>query len=290
MKEKIAVVSGASSGAISAIIDRLLKTGYMIVAVSRFKQEDECREGIKWIQCDLSVPNQDFSFLTNADILIHAAAISYTYSLDEYLQNNYQSTIHLVDASKKFGVKKFVYISSILAGYECGDYALSKIKSEEYVKQGMADWLIFRPSQLYGYTLSNPIDKLINSIEKKKIIICPVGDKKGISPLYYKEFSQLVFDSIISIKETKITKELSGQESFTYIGLVKEIIRVLNLKRLIIKVPRFLIMLVFRIIRLFHLRLGIYPDQFYRFYNNHTIEVQSTGSISIAEYLTKKRE
>lgn len=285
MKKKRAVVTGASSKTVALLIDKMLESDYSVTAVSRVKHENEPREGVTWVQCDLSAPDQDFSFLRDADLLIHAAAISYAYTLVEYLLNNYQSTVNLVEASKKFGVKKFVYISSILAGYGYGDYAVSKIKSEEYIRQELNSWLIIRPAQLYGYSKSNPVDKLINTIQEKSIVFSPIGDKKTISPLHYKELVRLIFLCVVKNEESNVIKVFSGPESFTYSGLVKEIMNTPSRKVVIVPIPKALIMSVFYLLKIFHLKIGVYPDQLFRFYHNPQNEVSPEKTITIAEYL-----
>lgn len=285
MDKKQVVVTGASSKTIALLIDKMLESGYSVTAVSRVKYENEHRESVTWVQCNLSDPDQDFSFIRDADLLIHAAAISYAYTLDEYLLNNYQSTVNLVEASEKFGVKKFVYISSILAGYGYGDYAVSKIKSEEYIRQELNSWLIIRPAQLYGYSMSNPVDKLINTIREKSIVFSPIGDKKTISPLHYKELVRLIFLSVIKNEESNVVKVFSGPESFTYKGLVKEILNTQSRKVVIVPIPKILIMLAFYLLKISHLKIGVYPDQLFRFYNNPQNEVSPDKTITIAEYL-----
>lgn len=288
MDKKLTVITGASSYVMDQLIDRLIETEYQVIAVSRQNRKNESRKNVKWISCNIADKGQNLSFLKNADVLFHAAAISKAYHREEYLFNNYQSTINIVEASKKYRVKKIVYISSILAGYDFGDYGLSKIKSEEYVRQNFSNWLIIRPSQLYGYSLNNPIDKLIDTIRKKKTVWCPAGDRKGIYPLYYRDMVQYVFESSVTKDYSNSIKVITGPIAYNYKGLINEIAGALNRKIIILSIPSFVILTVWFLIKNLKLKLGVYPDQLYRFYHNNTaIDPDPGNGLSISEYLNK---
>jgi nucleoside-diphosphate-sugar epimerase len=289
MAKKIAVVTGATSKIMETVINELVAFDFQIIAVSRKSQQKPKDNNIQWVVCDLSLPNSDFSFLKNVDILFHAAAVSNDYRKEEYLINNYGSTIHLVDAALNFKVKKMVYISSILAGYEYGDYGLSKIKSEEYIIQNVKDWLILRPSQVYGYRGKNPIDQMIEKVRKYRFIVCPTGDRQEIYPIYYEDLAEKIIDYSIVKDEFKKIKNIIGPESFSYKGLSKEIARNLNKTIFIIPAPKFIVLAVYLIISRLKLRIGIYPDKLYRFYHSHGSTNAPLNNLrSIADYLSGK--
>lgn len=285
MGGKLAVVTGASSVVMNSLIDKLINGGFRIIAITRKIQKKEVRKNVVWVECNLANELCDFSFLKNADILFHAASISNFYNHHDYLRNNYQSTINLVDASLKNGVKKFVYISSLLAGYEFGEYGLSKIKSEDYIKENIENWLIIRPSQLYGYSLSNPIDKLIDNIRKRRIVLCPTGDRKGIYPLYYKDLTNFIFDTVIENGESIKVEVITGPKAYNYRSLIDEIVKQQNKKLMVIPIPKIFIILVYHFIMAFSIKIGIYTDQLYRFYNNPSVEISSHNTLSITDYL-----
>jgi nucleoside-diphosphate-sugar epimerase len=269
-----------------ALIDRLIASDYQVIAISRKEKKEELRTNVTWVVCDLAIPDQDLSFLKSADILFHAAAISNYYNRKDYLRNNYQSTINLTNAALTFGVGKIVYISSIIAGYTYGDYGISKIKSEEYISTHFDNWLFIRPSRLYGYSEQDPIDKLIANIKKKKIIISPVGDNKGIYPLYYLDLADQIYESSILSNQTKSIQNIVGPKAYTYKGMIDEIAKTLEKKPVIVPIPRMMIMMVYHILNTLNLKIGIYPDQLYRFYHcNDSVKATTNNLLSLPEYL-----
>jgi nucleoside-diphosphate-sugar epimerase len=269
-----------------ALIDRLIAGDYQVIAVSRREKKDEIRTNVTWVVCDLSFPNQDLSFLKDADILFHAAAISNYYHRKDYLRNNYRSTINLTNAALTYGVGKIVYISSIIAGYTYGDYGISKIKSEEYISAHFDNWLFIRPSRLYGYSEQDPIDKLIATIMKKKMVFCPVGDAKGIYPLYYLDLVDLIYESSVVSNQTKSIQNIVGPKAYTYKGMIDEIAKTLEKKPVIVPIPRMMIMMVYHILNTLNLKIGIYPDQLYRFYHcNDSVKATTNNFLSLSGYL-----
>jgi len=288
MEKKIAVVTGATSVAINALIDLLVNSNFQVIAVSRNIRQSETRKQVKWVVCDLASCSPDLTFLENTDLLVHAASISNAYTRAEFFHNNIQSTINLVEAAKKYQVKKIVYISSILAGEKYGDYGHSKFQSEGYLRNNFNNWLIIRPSQLYGYS-RNPVDKLIEAIAKKKILFCPVGDQNGIYPLHFNDLVQHIFTLSVDKKRTNIIEIITGPKKYNYKGMVHEIANILNREPWIIPVPKVIMLMVYHILKTTRLKLGIYPDQIYRFYHNYHSEVNSIQqTISLSDYLTRK--
>lgn len=291
MDKKIAVVTGASSKVMDQLIDRLIEKEYRVIAVTRSARRYEYRENVEWVTCNLAAEGQDLPFVHNADIVFHGAAISNAYDRETYVLNNYQSTVNLVDASNRYGAKKIVYISSILAGYEFGDYGLSKIRSEEYIRRNFDQWLIIRPAQLYGYSLNNPVDKLIDAVRKKKIVWCPVGDEKGLYPLYLEDMVEFVLDASVARKESHAIRVIAGPTAYTYKSLVGEIARALDRKIFILPIPSFVLKAAGALITRLKLRMGMYPDQVYRFYHGNTAIDAFPGQVrSISEYLHEGSE
>ena len=154
------IITGASSAIMNAVIELiLLEEKYKIVGVTR-KQQQNHRNDIEWVENDIT-SDRDYLFLKDADLLIHAAAVSNAVNKEEYFKTNYEATCNLLKAATKYKVNRFIYISSIVSNEHSGYYGQSKLKSEKFIKNTFDNWLIIRPSQLYGYSDKAPIDSLI---------------------------------------------------------------------------------------------------------------------------------
>ncbi len=287
MNKKKIVISGATSAIINAIIDLLQQhEEYNIIGITTNLKKVK-RNDIEWIELDLQTTGNNYDFLENCDTLIHAAAISNAYTEQEYLDINLQSTKILVDNANLFGIRKFVYISSILACESCGDYGISKLRSEEYIKSKINNWLIIRPSQLYGYSAKSPIDKLIKKIKTNKFIICPIGDSNSLFPLYYLDAAQIIFNSIFTDKLTRETKLIIGSQAFNYKNMAIHIASILNNNIIIVPIPKIVLIALMKAIKLFRIKRIIYPDQIFRFYNpNMNVKPDNINLPHLVEYIS----
>lgn len=284
--KSIIVITGATSAFMNELIDLLIPLNDQLVAVTRDLRKIDEQKKVRWIECDLSNPLGDFSFLENAEMIIHAAAISNAYDPEEYYLNNVVSTKNLVDASRKYAIKKFIYISSILAGEHSGNYGKSKLASEEYIRSSVENWIIIRPSQVYGYFSKYPIDKLISSIGKNKIVLCPLGDHRRIMPIYYKELAQIIFEISFKKEESNAIYQITGPETFNYKELVLQISQVLNKKILLIRIPKFVVLSMYYILKKLNVKIGIYPDKLFRFYNEAPVLRQPIrGNFTLEHYV-----
>lgn len=288
IKEKI-VITGASSAIINAVIDNIQpKDKYDIVGITRRLQKEH-RKDIDWIECDLSSDKNDYSFFKDADTIIHAAAVSKAYTKQEYFKINFELTKNIVDIANRFQVNKFVYISSIVADETSGYYGLSKLTSEKYIKSNFKNWLIIRPSQLYGYSEKTPVDSIIKKVSNNKIIFSPVGDPYRLIPIHYLEAARLIFESIFVKDFTNTTKLIIGPQSFNYKSLITEIAKSLNHKVLVIPIPKIIMMSIKYLLQTFNLKTDIYPDQIVRLYNpDKSINTKNSELIKISEYAHKK--
>lgn len=290
MAKKKIIISGATSAIMNAVIDiMLLQDKYDITGITS-KIGKNHRKDIKWVERNLTKSNNDYSFIKGVDIFIHAAAISNTYATKDYFKINLQSTKTFVDLANHYKVPNFVYISSVVACEKCGNYGLSKLLSENYIKSHFNSWLIIRPSVLYGYSEEAPIDSLIKKIASKKIIPCPVGDNISLIPLFYLDAAQIFYNTIFVEKITNHTKLILGPQAFNYKSLITEISKNLSKKVLIIPIPKLMMMMIKILIQLFGIKVGVYPDQVVRLYNtNKDIKtIENKKLLYLSEYLKRK--
>lgn len=279
------LITGATSALMNDVINRLISEDIHIFALSR-RISGKHREDVEWIEADLTDPDNDFSFLKDVDTVLHAAAISNAYRKDDYMRINYHPTKTLVDSANKYGVRRFVYISSILADKSCGDYGYSKQLSERYIKNNFNNWLIIRPSQLYGYSPATPVDRLIGKISRQRVMLYPAGDRDGLYPLLFRDASSYIYDMACQNETECETKCITGPQAFNYKTLLKHIADVLDRKVLFIPVPRFIMMLLYFVLKTTGLRAGMCPDRIYRLYHGaYNLACSQNSYQSLKEYL-----
>jgi nucleoside-diphosphate-sugar epimerase len=103
---------------------------------------------------DLTDPNGSWQeSLRGVDTVIHLAARTGKASRAEHFRVNRDGTKHLVDAARRARVSRFLFVSSIAAGYHDRrhyHYANAKAEAEAYVAASGMSALILRPTMVLG--------------------------------------------------------------------------------------------------------------------------------------------
>lgn len=85
--------------------------------------------------------------------VLHMAALTGKASARRHRAVNGEATRRLVEEARSAGVARFVFMSSIVAGFpdrRAYPYAQAKAEAEEAVRAGGMDWVILRPTQVFG--------------------------------------------------------------------------------------------------------------------------------------------
>ncbi len=154
------------------------------------------------------------------DTVVHMAALTHSVRESEYFRINVDGTQNLVDACVMAGVKKIIFISSRAACEEGGGYSLSKLKAEECVRKSGLQWLILRPSEVYGQGAGDAINRLIQWIRKYPLVPVLGRGKAKFSPLYIDDLVSAIEQSILDEKLVSETILLAGPEEMTFDELV----------------------------------------------------------------------
>lgn len=91
--------------------------------------------------------------LTAADCVVHLAAATGKLQPSDYFRINVVGTNNLVERAKQCGVKRLLFVSSIVARYpnkDCYYYAQSKEKAEQIVRESGLQHAIVRPTIVAG--------------------------------------------------------------------------------------------------------------------------------------------
>ena len=188
MDDKI-LVSGASGFLGKALLERLIDSDSRIVALYNQSPKPKVHDGyggkIKWIQTDLIYDDLG-KYFDGVKTVYHLAARfalgNTPDTFDELYPLNVIGTERLAQAAVEKGVKKFIHISSIAAcevgdelvinednGHPESSYGLSKLKSEEVlteIAKGKMDFVILRPTALFGENHLGSIFELVTALRK----------------------------------------------------------------------------------------------------------------------------
>jgi nucleoside-diphosphate-sugar epimerase len=253
------LVTGASSEMGSALILQLLNNSSLKIRAMAHRSPVNIH-GCEIISGDLKKSDLLVKALSGVDTVVHLAALTKSARESDYFEVNVRGTQNLIDASLDCGVKKIIYISSAAASLHGGGYSCSKLEAEQRIMQSGMNWVIIRPSEVYGQRSGDSIHQLIHWIQSCFFVpVIGVGTYK-LSPVFIDDVVPAMALAIFNEELENKTIVLAGPEELTYNDLVDRIARYFGVKRFKLYLPEGLIRLGIMVVS----KLGInfvVPDQ-----------------------------
>ncbi len=146
---KIAITGGTGfiGGNLASL---LLREGHEVVLISRVREAFPA-PGIKSIPIGLSNAETLAGAFDGCDAVVHCAGINRELGKQTYVEVHVEGTRRVLDAAKRAGVRKIVYVSFLRARPNCGSpYHESKFAAEELVREAGLDYTVVKPGVIYG--------------------------------------------------------------------------------------------------------------------------------------------
>lgn len=176
----LVAITGATGFVGQALIDRALDAGFEVRALTR--REQPARKGVVWINGDLANARALNRLMKGAEAVIHVAGVINAPDAAAFEDGNVSGTLAVIEAARKAGVPRFVFVSSLSAREpKLSDYGASKAKAEKLVKASGLDWTIVRPPAIYG-----PRDReMFELFRIARWGVLPMPPKQGRSSLIH---------------------------------------------------------------------------------------------------------
>ena len=162
------------------------------------------------------------------DVVIHLAALTHSRSGKAYFEVNEKGTQKLIAACQENKVKRFIYISSVAATEKGGEYGISKLRGEEQVQSSNLDWVILRPSEVYGPEMEEGICKLISWLKRFPVIPIIGDGSYFLSPVYVDDIVQAIVEVFKTDSLKNIALNLCGPEKMAMNDLINRVAKVLK--------------------------------------------------------------
>tara|TARA_B100001057_G_C22779924_1_gene923231 strand:- start:145 stop:1092 length:948 start_codon:yes stop_codon:yes gene_type:complete len=186
------LVTGATGFIGEKLIDSLASSGnYEIVALVRSDNYQRVRENIDYLVGDLMRISDWQDALNDIDIVVHAAGRAHVLNdqsddpLAEFRALNTDATLKLAHLSLSYGVKRFIYLSTLKVLGEFTEsesafsfdskfnpmdpYAVSKFEAEvglkELTKNQNLETVIIRPPLVYGAGVKGNFKRLLGIVK-----------------------------------------------------------------------------------------------------------------------------
>ena len=129
------------------------------------KKKNFPEKSVRSIMCDLNDREKLLKCVNGFDVVVHLAGIVNASSDQEFYNKNVLLTENLLDACKANKVKRFIFISTaVVISKVQGPYSRSKIAAEELVRKSGIEYVILRPSVVYGKEDEKNIGGLIKMV------------------------------------------------------------------------------------------------------------------------------
>ncbi len=232
------LITGASGGLGTQLLKALLKANDISLKVLIHKKPiPSLNQKPEEVTGSLEDRNSLISAVHGIDTVVHLAAKTHSNSSQDYFRINTQGTQNLLEVCETSEIKRFIYVSSFAAGEHGGPYARSKFLAEKLVQASDIDWVILRPSEVYGPGSPDAINQLIGLIQKSPIIPI-IGDGSYIlSPVAIDDIVPAMVEAIVSENLKNARIDLTGPESMTFTSLIERIESYLGLKRTKLFIP-----------------------------------------------------
>jgi NADH dehydrogenase len=177
--------------------------------------------------------------LEGADAVVHLVAIPRETGGRQFEETNVRGTGRVVIAAEHAGVRRIVHLSAmgVIDDPKLG-YLHSKWRGEQLVRQSALEWVVLRPSLLFG-----PGDGFFSLIRttlkwwSPGIVAIPGKGDARFQPLAAADLAIAVEKSLADPGRAGQVYELGGPDHVTYQEIVDEVMSVTGMRRLKLGMP-----------------------------------------------------
>lgn len=239
------LVTGATGFVGRNLLKKLVDKKIKVRCLVRDKKKIDANNELEIVQGDILDKDILYTVTQNVDIVIHLAAIIKSSDPKEYMNVNVQGTRNLVEACIKNGVKKIIHVSSLDAVLkETNIYGKTKAIGEDIIKNSNIDYIILRPSLIYGKGVKE-ITILAEWIRKYPVIPVVGSGKGNLQPVYVEDVCDTIVKLIDSSRKNKIYY-VAGEQKISLNDLIDKIANMSSKRVIKIHIPIWLLWLTLK--------------------------------------------
>lgn len=235
----VAVV-GATGFVGRHVVPHLEAAGHRVIAVSR---EGNRRSGwgdrVETRAADVVTGTGLDAALAGADAVVNLVAIARETGKRSFENFNVRGTGRVVIAAEHAGLRRIVHLSAmgVVDDPRLG-YLSSKWRGEQLVRASSLEWVVLRPSLLFGRG-----DGFFNIVKttlkwwSPGIVAVPGKGDARFQPLAVDDLAIAVEKSLTEPERAGQVYELGGPEHLTYREIIDEVISVTGMRRLKLGMP-----------------------------------------------------
>ncbi len=221
------LVAGAAGYIGLNLVQALLSKGHEVTALDlQVSNLDSLRNELSdIIQCDLTEPDQLKGKCAGIEIVISTVGLEFPTKKLSYWDIDYEANLNLLREAESVGVKKMMYISSILADKDTDkkpSLVEAKYAMEKELVNSSLDWVIFRPTSYF----KDIINIYIKMAKKGKINIIDKGENR-FNPIHPIDMAEVICNNLDTVNKDL---NVGGPETFSYLELANMVFDVMDLE------------------------------------------------------------
>lgn len=178
--------------------------------------------------------------LEGVETVIHLVAIIREVGGATFESVNYGGTKNLLEACRRAGVRRFIYMSNIGAGPDARfSFLYSKWKAEEEVRRSGLNYTVFRSSIIFGEG-----DEFINrlaGIVRKSPVAPVVGSGRSLfQPIWVEDAVTCFLKALQDSSTIGQAIPIGGPEHLSIKEIIRLIVQTLGVRRLLVPMPIFI--------------------------------------------------
>ncbi len=265
--KKVLIIGGTGFIGKNLILE--LKNHYKIKCLVRKSTKNSNIDFLKSSDAELVYcDNINFDSLNtainNIDIVIYLIGIIRETKDSKFKKLHCENVKDIIKICKKKGVNKIVYLSVLGINAKVTEYFYTKFKAEEELKKSKLNYIIFRPSIIFGMG-DVPINSFISMIKRHKFVF--YFSTRKMQPIYIKDFTKCMRLSLR--KKWNKVYDIGGKDALNLEEISDLIIKRFGLNRVRIKIPLSLLRL-----------MSLFPNPFLTYAQLKMLQVIHTTSFN----------
>ena len=198
---------------------------------------ENIRPEVVAIHEDICDPGRWEHHVKTADVVVMLQAQIGGLDLTEFRRNNVLSTERVLQVIGTTKQIRLIHVSSSVVNSRIHDfYSSTKKEQEELVRESRLDWVILRPTLMFGWFDRKHLGWLSRFMRRIPLFPVP-GDGQFLrQPLYVRDFAAVVHRCIFD-SSLKGVFDISGTERITFIDVVKTIRSSTKSRVVFVRVP-----------------------------------------------------
>jgi NADH dehydrogenase len=236
---KVAVI-GATGFVGSHLVPHLVERGHVVRAVARHARRlPGWGEAVHPLTADVETGAGLGAALTGVDALVHLVAIPREGNGRTFEEVNVRGVDRMLAAARTAGVGRIVHVSAlgVIDDRRLG-YLSSKWRGEQLVREGGLEWVVLRPSLLFGVG-----DGFFNLIKltltwwSPGVVVVPGDGQTRFQPLSVDDLAIAIERCLVDAERAGAVYELGGPAYLTYRQIVDAVMAATGKRRLRVNVP-----------------------------------------------------